>query len=94
MRQGNDMGTQYRSIIIPANPEQRRMAELSRDAYQERLTAAGYGQITTEIKESPDFYFAEDYHQQYLDKNPSGYCPDHSTGVSCPVGVGVEAART
>jgi peptide-methionine (S)-S-oxide reductase len=89
MRQGNDMGTQYRSLIIPTNPEQRRLAELSRDAYQERLTAAGFGTITTEIKESADFFFAEDYHQQYLDKNPRGYCPDNSTGVSCPVGLEV-----
>ena len=84
MRQGNDVGTQYRSIIIPANAEQRRLAEMSRDMYQERLTAAGYGQITTEIKDSNDFFYAEDYHQQYLDKNPRGYCPIHATGVKLP----------
>jgi peptide-methionine (S)-S-oxide reductase len=84
LRQGNDVGSQYRSIIIPRTPEQRRLAEMSRDMYQERLTAAGYGRITTEIKESPEFYFAEDYHQQYLEKNPFGYCPDHRTGVKLP----------
>jgi peptide-methionine (S)-S-oxide reductase len=84
MRQGNDVGTQYRSIIIPKDAEQRRLAEMSRDAFQERLTAAGYGSITTEIKESNDFFFAEDYHQQYLDKVPNGYCPNHSTGVKLP----------
>jgi peptide-methionine (S)-S-oxide reductase len=84
LRQGNDVGSQYRSIIIPRTPEQRRLAEMSRDMYQERLTAAGYGRITTEIMESPEFYFAEDYHQQYLEKNPFGYCPDHRTGVTLP----------
>jgi len=84
LRQGNDIGSQYRSIIIPANPEQRRLAEMSRDAYQERLTAAGYGPITTEINESDDFFYAEDYHQQYLDKVPNGYCPIHATGVKLP----------
>jgi peptide-methionine (S)-S-oxide reductase len=84
MRQGNDVGTQYRSIIIPTNAEQRRLAEMSRDMYQERLTAAGYGAITTEIKDSKDFFYAEDYHQQYLDKNPRGYCPIHATGVKLP----------
>jgi peptide-methionine (S)-S-oxide reductase len=84
MRQGNDVGTQYRSLIIARNAEQRRLAEMSRDAYQERLTAAGFGPITTEIKESDEFYFAEDYHQQYLDKNPFGYCPNHRTGVKLP----------
>jgi peptide-methionine (S)-S-oxide reductase len=84
MRQGNDVGSQYRSIIIPKDAEQRRLAEMSRDAYQERLTAARYGEITTEIKESPDFFYAEDYHQQYLDKVPNGYCPNHSTGVKLP----------
>jgi peptide-methionine (S)-S-oxide reductase len=84
LRQGNDVGSQYRSIIIPRDAEQRRLAETSRDMFQERLTAAGYGQITTEIKESPEFYYAEDYHQQYLDKNPFGYCPDHRTGVTLP----------
>jgi peptide-methionine (S)-S-oxide reductase len=84
MRQGNDMGTQYRSLIVVADDEQRRAAEASRDAYQKRLTAAGYGQITTEITDDDDFYFAEDYHQQYLDKNVNGYCPNHSTGVKLP----------
>jgi len=84
MRQGNDMGSQYRSIIIAADADQRRLAEMSRDAYQDRLSAAGYGAITTEIKESDDFFYAEDYHQQYLDKNPRGYCPNHATGVKLP----------
>ena len=84
MRQGNDVGTQYRSIIIPTTSEQRRLAEMSRDAYQRQLTGAGYGQIQTEIKESDDFYYAEDYHQQYLDKIPNGYCPNHATGVTLP----------
>jgi len=89
MRQGNDVGTQYRSVIFCHTDEQRRAAELSRDLFQERLGAAGYGRISTEIvgPPAPAFYFAEDYHQQYLDKNPRGYCPDHSTGVSCPVGL-------
>ena len=92
MRQGNDTGTQYRSIILVANAEQRALAEASRDSYQERLTAAGYGPITTEIADLGTIYYAEDYHQQYLDKNPNGYCPDHGTGVSCPIGVGVAAS--
>jgi peptide-methionine (S)-S-oxide reductase len=92
MRQGNDAGTQYRSIILTADDDQRAVAEASRDAYQASLTAAGYGTITTEIAPAAPFYYAEDYHQQYLDKNPRGYCPDHGTGVSCPVGVGVESA--
>jgi peptide-methionine (S)-S-oxide reductase len=89
MRQGNDIGSQYRSAIFYASPEQKAEAEASRDAYQQRLTAAGYGQISTEIVPAGDFYFAEDYHQQYLaeTKNPFGYCPDHGTGVSCPIGV-------
>ena len=87
MRQGNDMGTQYRSAIFTTSPEQQETALRSRDAYQEKLTAAGYGKITTEIVPAADFYFAEDYHQQYLHKVPGGYCPDHGTGVSCPVGV-------
>src|SRR5918995_5905061 len=81
MRQGNDLGTQYRSIILVADEDQRAAAEASRDAYQERLTAAGFGQITTEIVDADRFYYAEDYHQQYLDKNPRGYCPNHATGV-------------
>jgi peptide-methionine (S)-S-oxide reductase len=93
MRQGNDVGTQYRSAIFVHTDEQRRAAEASRELYQERLTAKGFGAIATEIvgPPAPTFYFAEEYHQQYLDKNPNGYCPDHSTGVSCPIGVGVKA---
>jgi peptide-methionine (S)-S-oxide reductase len=87
MRQGNDVGTQYRSAIYTTSEAQRRQAEASRDAYQKVLTDAGYGDITTEIREAPELYYAEDYHQQYLHKNPNGYCPDHSTGVSCPVGL-------
>jgi peptide-methionine (S)-S-oxide reductase len=92
MRQGNDVGTQYRSAIYVADPEQRRLAEASRDAYQARLTAAGYGPITTEIADAGPLYLAEDYHQQYLDKNPDGYDCAHGTGVSCPVGLGVQSA--
>jgi peptide-methionine (S)-S-oxide reductase len=86
MRQGNDLGTQYRSAIFVQDDAQRAAAEASRDMYQERLTAAGYGRITTEIAgpPAPAFYFAEDYHQQYLDKNPGGYCPIHATGVRLP----------
>jgi peptide-methionine (S)-S-oxide reductase len=93
MRQGNDVGTQYRSAIFAWTETQDRIAEASRRTYGARLTEAGYGPITTEIVGPPalDFYFAEDFHQQYLSKNPRGYCPDHSTGVSCPVGVGVSA---
>jgi peptide-methionine (S)-S-oxide reductase len=87
MRQGNDAGTQYRSAIYTHSPAQRAAAEASRDAYQKRLTAAGYGPITTEIADAPPFYYAEDYHQQYLAKNPGGYCGLGGTGVSCPVGV-------
>ena len=88
MRQGNDVGTQYRSGIYAFTPEQRAAAEASRDAYQERLTAAGLGRITTEIVDAPPFYYAEDYHQQYLAKNPGGYCGIGGTGVSCPIGTG------
>jgi peptide-methionine (S)-S-oxide reductase len=87
MRQGNDVGTQYRSGIYAYSPEQRRLAEASRDAYQRVLTKAGYGPITTEILDAPEFYYAEDYHQQYLAKNPGGYCGLGGTGVSCPTGV-------
>jgi peptide-methionine (S)-S-oxide reductase len=89
MRQGNDVGSQYRSAIFYHSPEQKDAAEASRDAYQKRLTDSGYGEITTEIVPATEFYFAEDYHQQYLssNKNPYGYCPDHGTGVSCPIGV-------
>ena len=87
MRQGNDVGTQYRSAIYTASAEQEAAAKASRDLFQERLTAAGYGEITTEVQPLGDFYYAEDYHQQYLYKVPHGYCPVHSTGVSCPVGL-------
>ena len=87
MRQGNDVGTQYRSVVYTFSEAQQKQAEASRDAYQRELDAAGFGAITTEIREAPAFYYAEDYHQQYLHKNPFGYCPDHSTGVSCPVGL-------
>ena len=83
MRQGNDVGTQYRSAIYVHSPEQRRAAEASRDAYQERLAAAGYGPVTTEIADAPPFFYAEEYHQQYLAKNPGGYCGLGGTGVSC-----------
>jgi peptide-methionine (S)-S-oxide reductase len=82
MRQGNDLGTQYRSVIFALDAEQRAAAEESKRIYQARLTAAGRGTITTEIRDAPKFYYAEDYHQQYLAKNPRGYCPDHSCGVS------------
>ena len=81
MRQGNDVGTQYRSAIYTYTPEQRRAAEASRDSYQKQLSAAGYGAITTEIGDAPPFYFAEDYHQQYLAKNPDGYCGIGGCGV-------------
>ncbi|HEX8570818.1 MAG TPA: peptide-methionine (S)-S-oxide reductase MsrA [Caulobacteraceae bacterium] len=91
MRQGNDTGTQYRSAIYTYGEEQRRAAEASRDTYQQALRAKGYGDITTEIRDAPEFYFAEDYHQQYLAKNPGGYCGIGGTGVTCPVGVGVDA---
>jgi peptide-methionine (S)-S-oxide reductase len=87
MRQGNDVGTQYRSAIYTFDDEQRRAAEASKAAYQERLAAEGFGPITTEITDSPDFYYAEDYHQQYLHKVPNGYCGLGGTGVSCPVGL-------
>lgn len=89
MRQGGDRGTQYRSMILAHSDDQRMAAESSRDAYQAELTRAGFGSITTEIVEAPVYYFAEEYHQQYLAKNPAGYCPDHSTGVACPIGLGV-----
>jgi peptide-methionine (S)-S-oxide reductase len=87
MRQGNDVGTQYRSGIYVTSPAQRRAAEESRKAFQKGLAKAGYGEITTEIVEAPPFYYAEDYHQQYLAKNPNGYCGLGGTGVSCPIGV-------
>ncbi len=87
MRQGNDWGTQYRSGIYTFSEQQRVLALESKAAFQPNLTAAGYGEITTEILEAPSFYYAEDYHQQYLHKNPGGYCGLGGTGVSCPVGV-------
>jgi peptide-methionine (S)-S-oxide reductase len=87
MRQGNDVGTQYRSAIYWTSEPQERAAEASRRAFQARLAEAGYGPITTEIREAGPFYFAEDYHQQYLAKNPGGYCGLGGTGVSCPVGI-------
>jgi peptide-methionine (S)-S-oxide reductase len=85
MRQGNDVGTQYRSAIYWTTPEQKRRAEASRALYQQALNAARGGEITTEMRDAPDFYYAEDYHQQYLAKNPNGYCGLGGTGVSCPV---------
>jgi peptide-methionine (S)-S-oxide reductase len=91
MRQGNDVGTQYRSGIYYHDQEQKRAAEVSRDMFQRELKQAGYGPITTEIVSAPEFYYAEDYHQQYLAKNPGGYCGLGGTGVSCPIGVGVKA---
>jgi peptide-methionine (S)-S-oxide reductase len=87
MRQGNDVGTQYRSAIYVFSPEQKQAAEASRAAFQDRLTKAGFGRITTEIADAPPFYYAEDYHQQYLAKNPGGYCGLGGTGVMCPVGL-------
>jgi peptide-methionine (S)-S-oxide reductase len=91
MRQGNDVGTQYRSGIYVEDGEQQQAAEASRDAFQKQLTAEGYGAITTEIVPVPEFYYAEDYHQQYLAKNPDGYCGLGGTGVSCPIGVATTA---
>ena len=87
MRQGNDAGTQYRSGIYVQGEAQRQAAEASRDAYQKAITAAGHGKITTEIVDAPEFYYAEDYHQQYLAKNPDGYCGLGGTGVACPIGL-------
>jgi len=92
MRQGNDVGTQYRSGIYLTTEAQREVALASRDMFQEELSRAGYGQITTEIVEAGPFYYAEDYHQQYLQANPNGYCGHGVTNVSCPVGFGVPAA--
>jgi peptide-methionine (S)-S-oxide reductase len=91
MRQGNDVGTQYRSGIYGFDADQRRSAEASKAMYEKAIKAGGYGAITTEIVDAPPFYFAEDYHQQYLAKNPLGYCGLGGTGVSCPIGVGVPA---
>jgi peptide-methionine (S)-S-oxide reductase len=93
MRQGNDRGTQYRSLIFTHSDAQQASAEASRDMYQGELSRAGFGEITTEISPARDYYFAEDYHQQYLAKVPNGYCPDHSTGVACPIGLGVRAGQ-
>ena len=89
MRQGNDVGTQYRSLIVTSTPEQAEAAARSRAMYQQRLSDAGRGDISTEIVDSPTFYFAEPYHQQYLYANPNGYCGLQGTGVSCPIGTGV-----
>jgi peptide-methionine (S)-S-oxide reductase len=89
MRQGNDVGTQYRSAIYVHSEAQRGAAEASRDAYARALAARGFGPVTTEIRDAPPFYYAEEYHQQYLAKNPGGYCGLGGTGVSCPVGTGV-----
>jgi len=89
MRQGNDVGTQYRSGIYPSNPAQERIAHDSRDAYGAALKARGFGAITTEIRTLPDFFYAEGYHQQYLAKNPNGYCGLGGTGVACPIGLAV-----
>ena len=93
MRQGNDVGTQYRSGIYVESEQQRAAALASKDAYTQALTARGYGPITTEIVEAGSFYFAEDYHQQYLAKNPSGYCGLGGTGVACQIGTGAVAAE-
>ncbi|WEK03904.1 MAG: peptide-methionine (S)-S-oxide reductase MsrA [Candidatus Devosia phytovorans] len=91
MRQGNDVGTQYRSAIYTTTPEQAAVVEQSRDAYQAALSKQGLGAITTEVAEAQEFFYAETYHQQYLAKNPRGYCGLQGTGVSCPIGVGVAA---
>lgn len=91
MRQGNDVGTQYRSGIYWTTDAQKTAAETSKEMFAQRLSAAGYGDVTTEILPAPPFYFAEDYHQQYLAKNPHGYCGVGGTGVSCPIGTGVAA---
>jgi peptide-methionine (S)-S-oxide reductase len=93
MRQGRDVGTQYRSAIFVASDDQRAVAEASKLAYGDQLTAAGYPAITTELLPAGPFYYAEEYHQQYLHKVPNGYCPDHGTGVACPVGLGVSGAE-
>lgn len=92
MRQGNDVGTQYRSGLYVFNASQRALAERSRADYAARLEDAGYGAITTEIVDAPAFYYAEDYHQQYLDKNPDGYCGLGGTGVACTIGAKVGVA--
>ncbi len=92
MRQGNDVGTQYRSTIYTYSDDQLKAAEASKEMYEESLADAGYGEITTEIRPAPEFFYAEPYHQQYLWKNPGGYCGIGGTGVSCPVGLDVESA--
>jgi peptide-methionine (S)-S-oxide reductase len=92
MQQGNDVGTQYRSAIYTTSPEQAAAADASKKAYGERLRAAGLGEITTEIREEPPFFYAEEYHQQYLGKHPGGYCGLGGTGVSCPIGVAITAS--
>ena len=94
MRQGNDVGTQYRSAIYCSTPEQKKAAEESKAAYEAALKKSGHGGITTEIADAPPFYYAEDYHQQYLAKNPGGYCGLGGTGVSCPIGLGVTPAAS
>ena len=88
MRQGNDRGTQYRSGIYYYTDEHRKLAESSKESYQKELDRAGHGSITTEIEKAGEFYYAEDYHQQYLHKNPNGYCGMGGTGVTCPIGLG------
>ena len=93
MRQGNDVGTQYRSGIYTFNAAQRQAAEASKAMYEKAIKGNGYGAITTEIVDAPEFYFAEDYHQQYLAKNPSGYCGLGGTGVSCPIGTGAKLTQ-
>ena len=93
MRQGNDVGTQYRSAAYYLDEGQRAAIETSRAAYQERLRAGGYGEITTEVQPAPTFYFAESYHQQYLAKNPGGYCGHGGTGISCPIGLATTSDR-
>jgi peptide-methionine (S)-S-oxide reductase len=92
MRQGNDVGTQYRSGIYVFDEAQRKAAEASKEAYGKALASRGYEPVTTEIIDAGPFYFAEDYHQQYLAKNPNGYCGLGGTGVSCPIGTGVDAS--
>ena len=93
MRQGNDVGTQYRSGIYTTSPAQKAEAEASKVSFEAALKKAGYGAVTTEILDAPEFYYAEDYHQQYLAKNPNGYCGLGGTGVGCQIGVGVKAAE-
>lgn len=93
MRQGNDVGTQYRSGIYTFSADQKQKADASRAMFQKELAKKGYGAITTEIIDAPEFFYAEDYHQQYLAKNPGGYCGLGGTGVSCPIGLGVQAAE-